>query len=232
MDENAEQLMRVVHDSIEYCHFEGYIGFFIGVIQYLPFFISIGQFAVSAYTGEIAFALFGWYLTATGWSIYGLQHLFKSPLPDERCIPRFLSEYGLPCTQAFHVYSVCSAVLAYHYLWGPFWIKPYYHAWIMIVAVAMPTILISLNMYTGLQVTISIVAAIPLAIAFVVLLRYVITPALPYLLQSGLLRLLLGYKKDSYLMTECQRRLYERLRRERELQKASGTAPVCFEVFW
>ena len=213
--------LHVIYGREAYCYFDGFIGYNIAAIQFMPLIISIAQTGVSMYTGEPVFAIFGHYLSIAGWLMYFIQKLFKSPVLNPRCLPSFIVSYGFPCEQVVYVFAVVGATLGYYYMWGPYWPRAYVHLLLFVAAVGMPTILLVLQLYSLAQIGGSILLSIIITIGFLLLLRYVITPNLHKILRSKIIRFLVGYKQDTYLMTTYQIHLLQKVIDEQERPKST-----------
>lgn len=102
--------------TLPFCYPSYRFGFLIGILQHIPFYIGIAIFVYSWVTcrNELSAFVFRFYVLWWSLVVYALQWGIKQERPFPECVQLDFLRWGMPCSETFYVFLICSIILLYY----------------------------------------------------------------------------------------------------------------------
>ena len=166
--------------DVEGCYYISVWGTAFGWTQMVPVFVTLVSFAITAATGEAFYALFGLYLWIPQWFVWVFQFYLQWARPNPIC--QTYHTWAFPSTESMYIGAILGAFFAFAYHWSHrvthSWMTFF---WFYLLGIVPPFILIYIQYNVWWEVTISWVFGFATGVAFSIIMRIFIRPAMPYL---------------------------------------------------
>jgi hypothetical protein len=113
----------IVLSEVPFCYPDysfGSLGFLVGWLQHIPFYVCIAIFVYTWTTSKNEFSALCFRFYTLWWSlvVYALQWAIQQPRPHPECVAFYFFVWGMPCSETFYIFLICFIILLYYPTFG------------------------------------------------------------------------------------------------------------------